>query len=156
MTESTMLTVRDSIHIDAPPKEVFAFLDEPERQPSFTPSLTASTLIERLDNGGSRARYTFSMLGMNFQGEVRATDYTPPNRIVWAMSGDLKGTIRWYVDAEGAGTRFTYAATYEAPGPSILRPVATPVLRWINQREIATLLANVRTQVEQRQQPALG
>lgn len=149
-----MLTVRDSIHIDASPEEVFAFLDEPERQPSFTPSLTESALIERLDNGGSRARYTFSMLGMDLRGEVRATDYTPPSRIVWAMSGDLKGTIRWYVVEEGSGTRFTYAATYEVPAPSFLRALATPVLRWINQREIAILVANVRSQIERRPQPA--
>jgi carbon monoxide dehydrogenase subunit G len=144
-----MLTVRDSIHIAAAPEAVFGFLDEPARQPSFTPHLKESRLIERLENGGSRVHYTYSMLGVHFAGEVRATDYQPPERIVWAMSGDLQGTLRWYVDREGAGARLTYAATYAVPGPSVLRPLATPVVQWLNEREVAQLLQNVKRQIEE-------
>ena len=142
-----MLTVRDSIHIDAPPETVFAFLDEPARQVSFTPSLTTSSLIERLPNGGSRARYVFTTYGIDLEGEVRATDYDPPSRIVWAMTGDLTGTIRWYLDPERGGTRFTFAATYRVPGPSILRPVVTPLLRRYNEREVRSLLQQLKAHV---------
>jgi len=143
-----MLTVRDDTYIAAPPEAVFAVLDDPERQSSFTPSLTESALIERLDNGGSRARYVFTIYGISFRGEVRATDYDPPSRIVWTMSGDLQGTIRWYFDPEGKGTRFTYAATYRVPGPSLLRPLATPIVRRYNEREVRALLDNLRAQIE--------
>jgi len=141
-----MLTVRDSVLISAPREAVFAFLDEPERQPSFTPSLKESTLIERLPNGGARARYVFALPGFDLEGEVEATDYEPPSRIVWAMSGDLKGTIRWYLDPEEEGTRFTYAATYQVPGPSFLRPLVKPFVRRYNEREVQQLLDNVQDQ----------
>lgn len=143
-----VLTVRDHIHIDAPPEDVFAFLDTPERQPEVTPSLTASTLIERLDNGGSRVRYTFGLLGWDFTGEVRATDYAPPERIVWSLTGDLHGTLRWYLEPTNGGTTFTYAATYVVPGPAFLRPVLTPLVRRLNHRELRKLLAAVRARVE--------
>ena len=143
-----MLTVRDRIHIDAPPEDVFAFLDIPERQPAFTPSLTESTLLERLDNGGSRVRYTFRLLGLDLTGTVRATDYVPPERIVWNMTGDLQGTIRWYLEPSDDGTVFTYAATYAVPGPAFLRPILAPLVRRLNQKELGDLLSAVKARVE--------
>jgi len=144
-----MLTVRDDVWIDASPEQVFAYVDKPERQTAFTPSLTRSTLIERLPNGGVRARYTFSLFGLAFHGEVRATDYAPQERIVFAMTGDLRGSIRWYLEPERDGTRFTYAGTYAVPGPSLVKPALRPVVRRYNEREIRTLLQNLKTQIEE-------
>ena len=143
-----MLTVRDDTFIAAPPEDVFAFLDQPERQPEFTPSLTESTLLERLDNGGSRVRYTYQLLGLQRSGEVRATDYTPPERIIWNLTGDLHGTIRWYLEPVDEGTQFTYAATYDVPGPSFLRPLLSAILRRINENELQELLARAKGLIE--------
>jgi len=143
-----MLTVRDDIVIAASMEAVFEQLDHPEQQPEFTPSLAVSELQERLPNGGSRVRYVYRILGLDFEGEVRATDYAPPERIVWSMTGDLRGTIRWYLEPMPSGTRFTYAATYAVPGPSLLRPLATPLIRRYNERELADLLRRFKHLVE--------
>jgi uncharacterized protein YndB with AHSA1/START domain len=140
------LTVREPIDIPAPVADVFAYMDEPAHQPAITPSLTRSELVERLPNGGSRVRYTYRILGVSFSGEVRATDYVPDERIVWSMTGDLTGTLRWYFapSADGAGTRFTYAATYALPGPALTRPLLAPLVRRYNEREVRTLLRTLR------------
>jgi uncharacterized protein YndB with AHSA1/START domain len=146
-----MITVRDHIDISASAEAVFSFLDAPARQPEITPSLTRSTLVERLPNGGSRVEYTYRLFGFSFTGEVRATDYVPSERIVWAMSGDLRGSIRWYVaPREGGTTRFTYAATYAVPGPALLRRALTPLVRRYNEREVRTILETVRTRLESK------
>jgi uncharacterized protein YndB with AHSA1/START domain len=143
-----MISVRDSTWIDAPREAVFDALDRPDDQPRFTPSLETSTLIERLPNGGSRVAYTFRLLGLPLSGEVRATDYDRPERIVWALSGDLQGSIRWYLDPERGGTRFTYAATYALPGPAFLEPVTAPIVRRYNDREVTRLLKTFKRLVE--------
>lgn len=143
-----MLTVQDSIAIQAPPEAVFGYLDRPAHQAEVTPHLAVSELVERLENGGSRARYVYEMLGLRFSGEVRATDYAPNQRIVFRMTGDLQGTIRWYLAPEGGGTRFTYAATYLVPGPAVLQRLATPLVRAFNAREVRAVLKNVRRAVE--------
>lgn len=149
MTQNSMLTVREHIDIEAPVEAVFEYMDEPSRQPDITPSLTHSHLLERLPNGGSRARYTYKIFGISFSGEVRATDYVPNERIVWSMEGDLHGTIRWYFQAlDDERSRFTYAATYALPGPSLLRPVLTPLVRRYNEREIHTLLRRLKTRLK--------
>jgi len=147
-----MLTVRADIDLAAPPEDVFAYMDEPAHQLVITPSLTRSELVERLPNGGARVRYTYRLFGLPFTGEVRATDYVPDERIVWALTGDLRGTIRWYFSPLQADssrradeTRFTYAATYVLPGPALVRPLAAPLLRRYNAREVDQLLQNLRT-----------
>jgi uncharacterized membrane protein len=147
-----MLTVRDHIDIAAPVEDVFEYMDEPAHQADITPSLTRSERVERLPNGGSRAEYTYRILGLPFSGTVRATDYVPNERIIWTMSGGLQGTIRWYFAPEddASQTRFTYAATYALPGPALLRPVLAPLVRRYNEREVRTLLQNLRAQLETR------
>jgi uncharacterized membrane protein len=143
-----MLTVRDHIDIAAPVERVFDYMDTPAHQATITPSLSESVLLERLPNGGSRARYTYRLLGLSFSGEVHATDYVPNERIVWSMTGDLQGTIRWYVEPLDPGCRFTYAATYQVPGPRILQSLTRPLARRYNEREIRTLLQNLRERFE--------
>ena len=149
-----MLTVRKHVDIAAPVEDVFAYMDEPAHQPAITPSLTRSDLVERLPGGGARVRYTYRILGLPLHGEVRATDYVPHERIVWAMSGALRGTIRWYfspLDAASSrrpdGTRFTYAATYTPPGPTLVHPLLAPLVRRYNAREVDRLLQNLRARV---------
>ncbi|MEF8941034.1 MAG: SRPBCC family protein, partial [Salinivenus sp.] len=137
------------VDIPAPVDAVFAFMDDPAHQPEITPSLTRSELVERLPNGGSRVRYTYRILGVSFDGEVRATDYAPNDRIVWAMTGDLRGTLRWYFSPldEDSGTRFTYAATYVLPGPGLARPLLGPLVRRYNEREVDRLLQALRARL---------
>jgi len=146
-----MLTVREHVDIGAPVETVFAYMNEPGHQPAVTPSLTRSELVERLPNGGARVRYTYRLFGLPFHGEVRATDYVPNERIVWALTGDLRGTIRWYFaslndapSAQPAETRFTYAATYALPGPALVRPLLAPIVRRYNVREVNQLLQNLQ------------
>ncbi|MFO8098173.1 MAG: SRPBCC family protein [Salinibacter sp.] len=139
-----MLTVRHHVDVPAPVDAVFSFMDEPARQADITPNLSQSELIERLPNGGSRARYVYTILGLPFSGEVVATDYEPDERIIWALRGDLRGTIRWYFSPHDGGTRLTYAATYAVPGPAVLRPLLTPLVRRYNDREVRRLLKALR------------
>jgi carbon monoxide dehydrogenase subunit G len=137
----------DDVWIDAPVERVFEFMDEPANQAAVTPSLAVADRIERLDNGGNRARYVYRMVGVRFEGEVRASRYEPPERIVYDLVGDLTGTITWTFAAEDGGTRLTYAAGYDVPGP-FPEWLLAPVIRWYNAREVRQLLATVRERLE--------
>lgn len=142
-----MIDVEESIRIAAPRAEVFEFLDRPAVQPEFTPSLTRSELLERLDNGGSRVAYTYTMAGIDFDGEIAATEYEPDERIYWELSGDLSGEIEWTFEDVQFGTRLTYAAGYDLP-LGILEKLARPVVERYNERELRTTLANVKARIE--------
>lgn len=137
----------DTVRIDAPPGEVFAFMDEPANQAAVTPSLAVAERIERLDNGGNRARYVYRMFGITFEGEVVATSYEPDERIEYELRGDLTGTIDLRFEPVDGGTRLTYAGTYDVPGP-LPEWLVAPLVRWYNDREVRRLLANTKARLE--------
>ncbi|KOX91765.1 SRPBCC family protein [Haloarcula rubripromontorii] len=141
----------DDRWLDAPVETVFVFMDEPSNQATVTPSLTRADRIERLPNGGNRAAYEYTMFGLTFTGEVRASMYEPPERIVYEMRGDLTGRIAWRFEPEDGGTRLTYAADYEVPGP-LPETLLAPIIRWYNRREVRQLLATVAEAVEGEEQ----
>jgi len=137
----------DDRWLDAPVETVFAFMDEPSNQAAVTPSLSRAERIERLPNSGNRAAYEYRMFGLTFNGEVRASTYEPPERIVYDMDGDLTGRIDWRFEPERGGTRLTYTADYDVPGP-LPEFLLAPLIRWYNRREVRQLLDNVAKAVE--------
>lgn len=145
-----MLTVRMHVDLATPVDAVFRYLDEPSHQVDLTPSLSRTDLVERLPNGGALVTYTYRMGVFSFSGTARATDYVPNERIVWTIDGDLTGTIRWYFEPlqHENGSRFTYAATYDIPVPSALRPLLNPLARRYNEREVRTLLRHLQSHFE--------
>jgi hypothetical protein len=104
--------VGDHAWIDAPVEEVFAYMDLPENQTEITPSLSTVETVGRLPNGGTRASYTYRMVGIPFDGEVVATEYEPDERVVFEMTGNLEGTIG-KIDA---GEAFVNVHTVANPG----------------------------------------
>lgn len=142
-----MATVTESVYVDAPREAVFDYMDRPEHQPEITPSLTRSETLERLENGGKRVAYTYTMAGVSLEGEVTALDWVEDERIAWRMDGDLEGELEWRFEDEGAGTRVTYSADYSIPVP-VLDAVVEPFVRRYNERELRTTLEDLRTRME--------
>jgi uncharacterized membrane protein len=142
-----MLEVTETVRIDAPVADVFAYMDQPENQPEITPSLSHSETLEELPNGGKRVAYTYTMAGIDLDGEIRATEYDPETRVVWEMTGDLSGEIEWTFEADGDQTVVTYVGRYDIPVP-VLDAVVKPFVRRYNERELRTTLENLRTRVE--------
>jgi uncharacterized membrane protein len=142
-----MIEIEETISIDAPVADVFAYMDRPENQLEITPSLTRAETVERLENGGKRVAYTYTMAGVDLDGHIEAVRYEPERRIQWEMTGDLGGEIDWRFEGDGDGTGITYAAGYEVPG-GVLESVVAPFVERYNERELRTTLENLRTRVE--------
>jgi uncharacterized membrane protein len=142
-----MVTVSETLSIDAPPGDVFAYMDQPANQPEITPSLAHSETVEELPNGGKRVEYTYEMAGVELDGHIEAVEYEPESRIRWEMTGDLEGEITWEFEADGDGTVVSYASEYDIPVP-VLSAVVEPFVKRYNERELRTTLENLRTRLE--------
>ncbi|MFB6299196.1 MAG: SRPBCC family protein [Halobacteriales archaeon] len=142
-----MIEVSEDILIEAPVVDVFAYMDEPTNQLELSPSLTRAETLETLSNGGKRVAYTYTIAGIDLEGELEATEYEPEAYVRWDMTGDLTGTIEWEFDAVDGGTRVTYAAAYDLPN-RILDSLAGPFVRRYNERELRTTLENLQTRLE--------
>jgi carbon monoxide dehydrogenase subunit G len=142
-----MIRVEDDIYVAVDPETAFDYMDVPEHQAEISPSLSAVETVEELPTGGKRATYTYRMAGVALDGEVKATAYDPPRRIVFEMTGGIEGTIEWTFSPEDGGVRVGYAAEYDLPVP-VLSRLAAPFIRMYNERELTTTLRNLKTRLE--------
>jgi carbon monoxide dehydrogenase subunit G len=146
------LRVSESVHVDAPVDEVFAFMDEPENQRRVTPAITDVRNVEALENGGKRLDFTYRLAGVPVDGSLRTPEYTEDERVVFEMSGALSGTITWTFEPDAGGTRVTYAAEYDLPGRA-LSTAARPVAKRYNERQLRLTLENLRAEFARRTNP---
>ena len=134
-----------SIVVPRPRQAVFEFMDVPENQARISPRLSAVETVGTLDNGGKRATYTYRLGPLRFHGEVRGIEHDPPERITFEMTGDIEGEIQWAFTPTESGTRVTYTATYDLGLPTGVGWLLSPLLDWVNEREIERTLENLRT-----------
>ena len=132
-----------TIVVDRPPEAVFEYMDVPENQARISPRLSVVETIGTLDNGGKRARYTYRLFGLSFDGEVRGVEHEPPERIVFEMTGDIEGRIEWTFEPTVGGTEVTYAASYDLGLPPVLDRLFAPLADRFNRRELETTLENL-------------
>ena len=141
-----MVSVSDSIRLEVDPATVFAYLDDPQGHVEVTPSLVDVENIEPLD-GGKRLGFTYSIAGVPLGGELVQTVHEPDEQMAFEMSGQLNGTITVEMEPSDGGTEVTDTGEYEIPG-KVLARVAEPFVRRYNEREVRTLLANLKTRLE--------
>jgi len=133
--------------VDRPPEAAFEYMDVPENQARISPRLSAVETLGVLDNGGKRARYTYRLFGLRFEGEVRGIEHEPPERIVFEMTGDIEGRIEWTFEPATRGTRVTYAAAYDLGLPAALEPILGPIADRFNRRELERTLETLRARL---------
>lgn len=141
-----MVSVSESLHIDAQVETVFDFLDDPRNHAQVTPSLADVRNVEPLDNGGKQVEYTYNMAGVSLDGELVEQRREENELMVFEMSGALSGEITIETSEANGGTELIYSATYELPG-RVLSSVAEPFVRRYNERELHTTLQNIETRL---------
>ncbi len=142
-----MVSVSETVRVDVPVEDAFAFLDDPENHAEVTPSLAEVRNVEPLENGGKRVDHTYRMAGIGLDGALVETTHDEGELMIFEMDGDLEGEIRISFEPVGDGTEITYTASYELPG-RVLSTVAEPFVRRYNERELRTTLENVRDRLE--------
>lgn len=142
-----MVSVSESVHIDAGQAAVFDYLDDPESHVEITPSLVGVENVEPLEPGGKRLDFTYSIAGVKLGGELVQTVHEPDRRMTFEMSGQLNGEIDIQIEPDDGGSRVTYTGDCEIPG-TVLERVAEPFVRRYNEREVETQLMNLKTRVE--------
>jgi len=142
-----MISVSDSVLIDAPVERVYEYMDDPHNHEEVTPSITDVRNVERLKNGGKRLEHTYKMAGIGVDGELEEVEHKENELMRFEMRGELEGEIKLGFEEEDGGTRLTYTAEYNIPG-RVLEKLVEPFVRRYNKRELRTTLENVKTRLE--------
>jgi hypothetical protein len=127
-------------NVAAPPGTVRDVVVDLEHYPDWWPQVVAVASL-----GPDDARVLCrSTLPYTLDLVLHAVSRTGPVLEV-AVSGDLDGTVRWRLEAAGAGTLMRFEQTVAVTGALALASyVGAPLLRWNHDRMMAGCLAGLR------------
>jgi uncharacterized membrane protein len=125
-----MSEIRESVEIDKPPEEVFAYLDDVERHGEWQEDIVD---VERVTEGptrqGTRVRETRHVPGGNRSMMYEVTAHDPPRQSSFrVLDGPIRavGTISVEPAGDGTKSRVTIAMDFEGNGIAgkMLLPIA--------------------------------
>jgi uncharacterized membrane protein len=142
-----MLTLEKAITIEAPIKEVFAYLEKPANLPQIWPSLFEVRDVKTLPQGGHSFAWYYNLAGKKVQGTTQTFEYVPGQRIVDKTVGDIESTFSWTLYRENGTTKVKFEFEYELPERFVPFSEKTFVMRR-NEFEAETLLSNLKAKLE--------
>ncbi len=142
-----MEKIRKSIQIRAPVARVFDHLANPKNLLEIWPSMVEVKNEVVAPTGGHTFDWTYKMAGVPFHGHCETVEVERNRRRVDRNESWIPSTFRWEYAGAGDTTEVQLDIEYEPPF-AVLGRLAAPFLRWLNEREAETLLANLKARME--------
>ena len=112
---------RKSIYIERTPADVFRFVSDHRNDKRWRGYLVSSTHIGGPEDGpGQRFHQVYSYNGKYYEGDVEITEYSPPERVTFRTSGQLRARLSYLCRPERTGTRFSASASFQVSGIAAL------------------------------------
>lgn len=129
------MRIEQSITINRPITDVFAFVSNPENNPRWQPEVMEHTMLpEGPMAAGSKMHHVSKFMGRRIEVDGEVTEFVPNRKIGFrVISGTLPYTIDYILDPSGARTRFTYSAVMPSNG---FLKMAQPLIRLSAKRVI--------------------
>lgn len=142
-----MARVEDSIIVNRPVEEVFAYVTDIERFPEWTSFVRNAAKTSDGPVGlGTALRTDLQFLGRQFTSEQVITEFVP-NRVFagQSVSGPLPMTITTTVEPAEGGTRVTQSIEGESKG---FFGLADPILEQVGKRQLRAQLGTLKDLLE--------
>ena len=105
------IKVEETVEIDRPVDDVFAYVADPENQATWT-----GVVVEVRKDGGDRFTLVQKFLGRRFETPCEVTASEPNRRYVYrSVGGPIPYTFSFTLEPAGAATRLTFTGEGE-PG----------------------------------------
>jgi len=137
-----MMTLRQSVDIDAPPEVVFAYVTDLSTLAEWIPAMVETR--DSIGEGeGRQYEWTYKLAGMLFSGESVVIEEVPNRRSVHQSIGAVRSTWTLQVEPRDDGSRFILDVAYEVPVP-VLGRLAERIILERDRRDLEAALANVK------------
>jgi len=115
-----MASWKDSILIDASPKDVFAYVDDPTELPIWLPSMIEVRNV--IGTGlGQQYEYTYKMAGLLLRGQNIVVEHVPNERGLHQVIGMISALWDYSVEPHADGTLLNIQVEYSIPIPVLGR-----------------------------------
>ena len=137
------LTIRQSVEVGRPAKEVFAYVSDFGRAREWRVEVRESTLSPPGSMGkGSRMHEVAAILGRRVATDSVVEEFEPGRRFTFRhVAGPIPVGGEYLVETAGNGARLTYTLTADLRG---IWRVAGPYLRWSGPRMMARSLRRLQ------------
>lgn len=144
--ESHMITYDDSIVIEAPLPEAFAYVNELRTMPDWLTGLVEVRNV--IGTGvGQQCDWTFKMIGVQLRGAAVVVDCVPNEWCTHQSIGMLSSEWTNIVEAHEDGTKLTVKVEYTLPG-AVLGKLAEHLTVRRMKRDLRSSLLNVKDMLE--------
>ena len=147
-----MVDIANSVTIDRPVAEVFAFVTDLSNEPAWhTDLLEARRVSEGPVGIGTRYEVRFKPFMGNSEGTEEVIGFEPNRlQVVRGEVGPMRPTVTYLVEPANGGTRFTRRLHLEASG---LMGVVIPLMRPMIARTNAVFVTNLKRVLEHAPKP---
>ena len=135
--------------LDTPVERVWEVLTHPEDWPTWWKAVQKVELLQDGDRDGvgSLRRMTWrTALPYSLAFDMRTTRIEPMSLIEGEASGELDGTGRWTIRAEGEATyvRYDWIVRVTKPWMKLFAPILRPVFAWNHEVVMGWGLEGIR------------
>ncbi len=143
-----MTKIHRSIEINAPIKEVYAYIDDPTKDPEWITSMI--DVKDVTGTGvGKHFKWTYKMAGIKLNGESTFKEDIPEKQIVVESKGGVESTWAFNLEHRNNVTVLNLDIDYKIPVP-VLGKLAEKVLMKRNERETEMGLTNIKEKLESK------
>lgn len=142
-----MVSIRKSIDIKAPIKEVFDWVQWAPNFIGIWPDMVKTVSYEEDENGLGLLVALYSMIGIEFKIVVQNIEKIPNKKIVVESKHPLISTLAWGFDVTNEGTKLSFYGDYKIPA-KVLRGLTKSIITRIAEKNIEILLNNVKQEME--------
>jgi carbon monoxide dehydrogenase subunit G len=144
-----MPTVTKSTVVEAPLENVFAFISDPNRAPTFIPGLNRiSNLSSAEPKVGRTWEWEFNWFGLLLSGKTECRQFEPPRVYEFETLTGAKSRWTYQCEKQNSHTKLNLQIEYEIPQNLLAKIAAEPVLEKMNQNRAGEVLANIKTLLE--------
>jgi len=141
-----MITYDDSIVIEAPLPEVFAYVNDLTTMPNWLTGLVEVRNV--IGTGvGQQCDWTFKMIGVELRGAAVVVDCVPNERCTHQSIGMLSSDWTNIVEPHEDGTKLIVEVEYTLPG-AVLGKLAEHLTIRRMKRDLHSSLLNVKEMLE--------
>ena len=141
-----MMSLNQSVRINAPADVVFAYVTEPATMAEWIPPMVQTRDI--IGSGeGQQFEWTYKLAGLLFRGQSVVVEHVPNDVAVYQSIGSISSIWTFRVGSHDRGSKFTLDIAYDVPVP-VLGKLGEHAIVSRDARNLDLALVNVKEILE--------
>lgn len=141
--------VEVTTHINNTPEAVLGYVAEVRNRPLYLPPLKAVADVQGQPGPGQTWKWTFTALGIDWEGTGRCLEYVPGKRYKFHTEGGIASTWTYAAELDSGGTKLTVRVEYDVPERAKLLLPAEAIFEARKKAEAEKATQNLKAILDQ-------